>query len=151
MKTGRIAALLLLAGVAGPALAAQCNVEIEGNDAMQFNKKSIEVPQSCKKFTVTLKHTGKLPKASMGHNWVVTKTADMQGAVNDGIAAGLDKNYVKPADNRVIAFTKVIGGGESDSISFDAGKLKPDGDYTFFCSFPGHSTIMKGKLAVVKS
>ncbi|TCS39510.1 azurin [Paucimonas lemoignei] len=151
MKTGKIAVLLLFSGLAGPVLAAQCNVEIEGNDAMQFNKKSIDVPQSCKKFTVTLKHTGKLPKASMGHNWVATKTADMQGVVNDGTTAGLDKDYVKPGDNRVIAHTKVVGGGESDSVSFDASKLKPDGDYTFFCSFPGHSTVMKGKLTVVKS
>lgn len=150
MKTGRIATLLLLAGLAGPALAATCNTEIEGNDAMQFNKKSIDVPQSCKKFTVTLKHVGKLPKASMGHNWVLSKTADMQGVVNDGVAAGLDKNYIKPGDNRVIAHTKVVGGGESDSVTFDTGSLKPDGDYTFFCSFPGHSTVMKGKLSVVK-
>lgn len=151
MKTGKIATLLLLAGLTGPVLAAQCSTEIEGNDAMQFNKKSIDVPQSCKKFTVTLKHTGKLPKASMGHNWVLSKTADMQGVTTDGVAAGLDKNYIKPGDNRVIAHTKVVGGGESDSVTFDTASLKPDGDYTFFCSFPGHSSVMKGKLSVVKS
>lgn len=150
MKTGRIAALLLLAGLAGPAMAAQCEAEIEANDAIQFNKKSIEVPKDCKKFTLKLKHSGKLPKASMGHNWVVSKTADVQGVANDGIAAGLDKEYLKPGDARVLAHTKVIGGGESDSVTFDTGWLKPDGDYTYFCSFPGHSTAMRGKLTLGK-
>jgi azurin len=86
----------------------------------------------------------------MGHNWVVSKTADMQGVVNDGLAAGLDKNYLKPGDPRVLAHTKVVGGGESDAVTFDTGWLKPDGDYTYFCSFPGHSAAMKGKLILGK-
>lgn len=150
MKTMRIAAMLLTMGLAGPALAAQCEVEIDGNDAMQFNKSTIDVPKACKKFSVKLKHTGKLAKAAMGHNWVLSKTADMQGAATDGITAGLDKDYVKPGDARVIAHTKVVGGGESDTVTFDTGKLTAGGDYTYFCSFPGHSAVMKGKLTFAK-
>ncbi|NOJ99709.1 azurin, partial [Corallococcus coralloides] len=72
---------------------------------MQFNKSAISVPQSCKQFTVKLKHAGKLPKTAMGHNWVLAKTADMQGASADGMAAGAEKNYVKDGDKRVIAHT----------------------------------------------
>lgn len=150
MKKRKFAMLLLLAGLTGSALAAPCETEIEGTDAMKFDKTSIDVPQSCKKFTVKLKHTGKLPKAAMGHNWVLTKTADMQGAVNDGIAAGLDKDYLKTGDARVIAHTKLLGGGESDSVSFDTSKLQKGGDYSFFCSFPGHASVMKGKLTFAK-
>lgn len=150
MNIRQTLAILFAAALAGPVLAADCAVEVEANDAMQFNKKSTDVPQSCKQFTVKLKHTGKMPKAAMGHNWVLSKTADMQGAAADGIQAGLDKNYVKAGDARVIAFTKIIGGGETDSASFAPGKLKAGESYTFFCSFPGHSSIMKGTLQLAK-
>ena len=150
MKMEKTAALLLGALLAGPVLAAQCDVEIEGSDAMQFNKSSIAVPQSCKQFTVKLKHAGKLPRAAMGHNWVLSKTSDMPGVGADGVTAGLDKNYVKPGDSRVIAHTKVVGGGETDSVAFDTAKLKAGEAYTFFCSFPGHSAIMKGALTLAK-
>ena len=66
---------------------AACSVDIDGNDAMQFDLKSIEVPKTCTDFTVNLKHSGKLAKNIMGHNWVLTTTADFQGAANDGMAA----------------------------------------------------------------
>lgn len=94
-----LAAIALCAGVA-PVWAADCAVEIEGNDAMQFNKSTIAVPANCKQFTVKLKHVGKLPKAAMGHNWVLSKAADQQGVVTDGIAAGAAKEYVAAGDKR---------------------------------------------------
>lgn len=144
------AAVLVATLLAGPAFAATCDVEIEGNDAMQFNKQSIAVPASCKQFTVKLKHVGKLPKTAMGHNWVLTKAADAQAAATDGIGAGVDKAYVKPGDTRVIAHTKVIGGGETDSVGFDVAKLKAGESYAWFCSFPGHSSLMKGTLTLAK-
>ncbi len=50
----------------------------------------------------------------------------------------------------MIAATKVIGGGESASVSFDVAKLQAGDAYTFFCSFPGHSSIMKGELTLAK-
>lgn len=150
MKIWKTAALLILAGLSSSVLAADCSTEIEGNDAMQFNKASISVPQSCKQFTVKLKHSGKLPKTAMGHNWVLNKTADMQGIVTDGMTAGAAKNYVKDGDARVIAHTKVVGGGESDAVTFQTGKLKAGESYTYFCSFPGHSAVMRGSLLLTK-
>ena len=97
-----------------------------------------------------LKHVGKLPKAAMGHNWVLTTAADAKAVATDGIAAGLPKDYLKPADTRVIAATKIIGGGESTEVSLEVGKLKAGESYAYFCSFPGHSGIMKGTLALAK-
>ena len=135
---------------AGSAMAGPCDLQIESNDAMKFSKDSLSVPASCKKVTLKLVHTGKLPKASMGHNWVLAKSADMQGVANEGIPAGADKGYIKPGDTRVLAATKLIGGGESDTISFDASKLKVGEAYNFFCSFPGHIGLMKGNFAVTK-
>lgn len=153
MTSVRTRSLLLascLALASGAASAAQCDVEIEGNDAMQFNKPTIAVPAGCKQFTVKLKHVGKLPKAAMGHNWVLTKAADLQGVATDGIPAGVDKGYVKPGDARVIAMTRLIGGGENDSVTFDVAKLKAGDSYAYFCSFPGHSSVMKGTLTLAK-
>ncbi|MDQ0571615.1 azurin [Variovorax paradoxus] len=144
------AVLALASLAASSAFAADCSVEIEGNDAMQFNKPAIEVSKSCKEFTVRLKHTGKLPKQAMGHNWVLAKTSDVPAVAADGVSAGLPQNYVKAGDARVVAHTKVVGGGESDSVSFPVAKLGAADSYTFFCSFPGHSSIMKGTLKLVK-
>lgn len=145
IRTLAIASTLLFASSSG---FAACSVDIEGNDAMQFNLKTIEVAKSCKDFTVNLKHTGKLAKNVMGHNWVLTTSADMQATANDGMPAGLEKDYVKAGDPRVIAHTKVVGGGETTSVTFPVSKLTAGTEYTYFCSFPGHWGIMKGALTV---
>lgn len=142
-------AVLALAGLAMPAFAADCATEIEANDQMQFSKSAIEVPASCKQFKLTLKHTGKLPKNAMGHNWVLTTPADYGGVARDGMGASLETNFLKAYDARVVAHTKVVGGGESDSVSIDVAKLTAP-EYNFFCSFPGHAMMMKGSLKVVK-
>ncbi|WP_343882411.1 azurin [Rhodanobacter caeni] len=125
-----------------------CSTEFEGTDAMQYSISSIVVPASCTDFKITLKHTGKLPVAAMGHDVVITKTSDVEAVDADGRAAGQDNGYVKPDDPRVIAHTKLIGGGETTSVSFPVSKIKDGGPYTFFCSFPGHSALMKGSISV---
>ena len=145
-KTLITLALLAAGGVAAPAMAADCAITVEGNDQMQFNVKNIEVPKSCKNYTVTLKHVGKMPKSAMGHNIVLTTTADATAAAADGMKAGAAADYVKAGDTRVLAYSKVIGGGESTTMVIDTAKLKAGTDYTYFCSFPGHSFIMKGTL-----
>lgn len=144
-----LCATVVLTLASAPLLAAECSVDIAGNDQMQFDKREITVSKRCKQFTVNLVHPGTLPKQAMGHNWVLTTQADMQGAVNDGISAGLANDYVKQDDARIIAHTKLIGGGQADSVSFDVGKLAADQDYVYFCSFPGHFALMKGVLKLV--
>lgn len=139
-------ALLLLLG-APAAMAATCSVDIEGNDAMKFNVANIDVSRSCKDFTINLKHTGKLPKAAMGHNVVIAATSDIKGVDADGIKAGVAKGYIKPGDARVIAHSPLVGGGESTKVTFPVSKLGA-GPYSFFCSFPGHSTLMKGTITL---
>lgn len=147
MKKTWMTLSILVAGVmATPAMAADCAITIEGNDQMQFNIKNVEVPASCTRYSMTLKHTGKMPKSSMGHNIVLTTTADANAAAADGMKAGAAAEYVKPGDPRVIAFSKVIGGGESTTFDFDVSKLKAGTEYTYLCSFPGHSFIMRGVL-----
>ena len=68
-------------------MAANCSLVIEATDSMTFNQKSMTVSKACKEVSV-IKHVGKLPKAAMGHNWVLAKKADAQNVVNAGAAAG---------------------------------------------------------------
>ena len=140
-----LATTLMLA--APMAFAAACSVDLEGNDAMKFNLSNIDVSKSCTSFTINLKHTGKLAKNVMGHNVVVAKTADMKGIDTDGMKAGLATDYIKAGDTRVVAHSKVVGGGESTSLKIPVAKLGA-GPYSFFCSFPGHSALMKGTLTL---
>src|SRR3546814_3174077 len=102
-----------LPALAPSAFAATCSVDIEGNDAMKYDVANIDISKSCKTFTINLKHTGKLAKNIMGHNVVIAKTADMKAIDADGMKAGLASDYIKPGDARVVAHSKVIGGGES--------------------------------------
>lgn len=139
------------AGDKAAAVVTACATEIEGSDAMQYNVGSIAVPASCTEFKITLKHTGKMPVAAMGHNVVISKVADMQQITAAGMGAGLDNGYIKSDDPNVIAHTKMVGGGETTSVSFAVSKIKGDGPYEFFCSFPGHSGVMKGVIAVESS
>lgn len=129
-----------------PAVVADCATTIEGNDAMQYNADSITIPASCSQFTVNLKHVGTMAVEVMGHNLVVAKEADMAGINTDGIA--VKPEHLKDGDARVIAHTKMIGGGESASVTFDVAKIKDSGPYMFFCSFPGHAGLMKGSLQI---
>lgn len=144
----RIITLALLGLLSMPLLAAECATTVEANDAMQYNTKTITVPKTCKSFKVTLKHTGKLPVTAMGHNWVLSHSSDETGVIADGMKAGASNNYEKPGDARIIAHTKLIGGGESDTTAINVAKLKSGEQYAFFCTFPGHAALMKGILTL---
>ena len=136
------------AATGGEAAVTGCSVAIEGNDMMKYNVSSITVPSSCSEFTITLTHTGQLPVAAMGHNVVITAASDMGGVAADGIAAGVSAGYVKAGDDRVIAATDMIGGGETTSVTFNVDRISDGGPYEFFCSFPGHAALMKGTIRV---
>lgn len=133
--------------VGNQAWSQECALTIEANDQIQFNQKELRVSKSCKEVTLTLKHVGQLAANVMGHNWVLTATPDYQAVATAGQAAG-PPNYIPAGDARVLAATDVIGGGQSTSIKFDTSKLTAGGDYTYFCSFPGHFVLMNGKLVV---
>ena len=144
--TFRSLALCSLLALGGTAFGADkvCKLEISGTDAMQYDKKELSVAPDCTQVELTLHHAGKLPAQAMGHNWVLTKTADMAGVASDGATASVANDHIKPGDARVIAHTKIVGGGESTTITFPTSALKKGEAYSFFCSFPGHWAIMKG-------
>jgi azurin len=121
------------------------NVTIEGNDQMKYNKSVIRV-KAGQKVKLTLKHVGTMDISVMGHNWaLLTPDADM-AAIGQAAANAKDTDYI-PADmtDKIIAHTKMLGGGQSDTIEFDA---PAPGTYTFMCTFPGHYALMQGKFIV---
>ena len=125
-----------------------CELSIDSTDQMSFSAKELSVAADCTEVKLTMHHVGKMAKNVMGHNWVVTKTPDYQAVAQDGMKAGLDHDYLPADDARIIAHTKLLGGGESDSVTFSLEGLEAGGDYTFFCSFPGHWAIMHGKFVI---
>jgi len=125
-----------------------CSAAIEGNDALQFNVDSITVPASCTEFTITLRHTGQMPVAAMGHNVVIAKAADRQAIATAGQGAGVDADFVPAGDERVIAHSALVGGGGTTSVTFPVSAIQGDGPYEFFCSFPGHWAMMRGSIQV---
>ncbi len=123
----------------------EVNVALAGNDLMQFDKKEIKV-KAGQKVTLTLRHTGKLDLLVMGHNFVLLKQGT--SITEFGLAAstaGKDNDWIPDGGAAVIANTKMIGGGQSTSITFDAPAA---GTYDFVCSFPGHIGTMQGKFIV---
>ena len=69
---------------------AACEVQINAPDGLSFDLKELSVERSCGTVKLTFTHTGKLAKNIMGHNWVLSKAADLTGIATDGQKAGLD-------------------------------------------------------------
>jgi azurin len=138
------AGALLLAGTL--AHADPCKLTLESNDQMQFSTRELAVPSECAEVEVTLRHAGKLPARTMGHDWVLAKDSDMSAIVNAGLAAGAARGYLPEHDVRIIAATPIVGGGESATVKFATRYLQPGVRYAFFCTSPGHSTLMRGRF-----
>jgi azurin len=145
MKWLYLPAVLLLSTLAR---AEVCELNINATDLMRFEQQSLQVSPQCTEVQVTLHHTGKLPANAMGHDWVLTKTADVASVASAGMSAGLANNFQKPGDPRILAATKIIGGGESSTVRFSTAQLDPGASYSYFCSAPGHFSLMKGRLVL---
>jgi azurin len=142
--------LLALSGfVTGPVMAqpaAPREIAVTASDAMQYNVKEITAAPG-EKLRLTLSNIGKLPKTAMGHNWVLLTPMSSDAFNKLAIACANNKPDFLPKNRAtVLAHTKLLGGGETDTIEFTAPTAP--GKYPFFCSFPGHYGMMKGNLIV---
>ena len=100
-------------------------IVITGNDAMQFDVKNFVEVDVGSKVKLTLKNIGKVPKIAMGHNLVVLKKGISAIAFGQkALSAGANATNPLPDSVKgdVIAFTKLLGPDESDTISFTAPK-----------------------------
>ena len=129
------------------AIAEDAKIEITANDQMQYNIKAFEVTEG-QKVVLSFKHIGQLPAAAMGHNVVILKAGTVIPAFASKCAPAKDTQYI-PTDEEsaklIITHTKMLGGGESDLVTFTAPAA---GSYPFICSFPGHFAIMQGVMTV---
>jgi azurin len=134
--------------IALPAIAEEKKLELSGNDQMQFSTKALEVTAG-EKIVLTFKHTGKLPKAAMGHNFVLLKAdTKIPDFATKAMKATTTEYIPEDEDSKkaIIAHTKLLGGGESEVLTFTA--PAEAGAYPFVCTFPGHFALMSGVLTV---
>lgn len=117
-------------------------IELEGNDAMQYNKTELKVPVG-ETVVLTLKHTGKMAKEVMGHNFVLLKKGTDFNDFATKASEAKDTDYVPAGSDAVIAHTSLVGGGESTTVEFT---ITEAGSYDFLCTFPAHAALMKGVL-----
>ena len=121
------------------------NIGLTGNDMMQYSTNELKV-KSGVEVTLTMRHIGKMDLKVMGHNFVLLKPGiEIPAFSLEAANAGESKNWIPNDGKDVIAHTKMIGGGQSTSVTFTA---PAPGTYDFICSFPGHSGLMKGKFIV---
>lgn len=120
------------------------NLALAGNDLMKYDKEEFSV-KTGQEVTLTFRHTGKIGKKVMGHNFVLLKEGTSVPEFSAKAAAAGEANDWIANEDQIIAHTKMIGGGETTKITFTAPAA---GTYDFICSFPGHSGLMKGKFIV---
>ena len=119
------------------------SLELNSNDRMEFDKTILHAYEG-QEITLILNHTGKENVKIMGHNFVLLK--DDVNVDRFAIAASKarENDYI-PASDDIIVHTKMLGGGESDTLVFMAPAI---GFYDYLCTYPGHSMMMRGQLAV---
>ena len=121
-------------------------ITINADDKMKYDVTAFDAKPG-QKISVTLKNVGTTPKYSMGHNFVVLDRNVNVQTFLDAASTNAAHDYVPPDAKGVIAHTKLLGPGESDTVTFNAPFIP--GDYPFFCAFPGHySQGTKGVMTV---
>src|SRR5690606_6496188 len=121
-------------------------LELKATDDMKFDKSEFTV-NAGKEVTLTFTNAGLLPLETMGHNVVVLeKKADVK-AFATASAKAKETDYVSDLYiTDIVAHTKLLGPGESETIKFT---LKEPGEYTYICTFPGHWIQMKGIITAI--
>jgi len=122
-------------------------IEITASDAMKYSVTELATKPG-EKLHVVLKAVGSMPKIAMGHNFVLLKAGVSPMEVSNAAFNARETDFVPAAmQDKIIAFTKLAGGGETVDVTFTA-PAKP-GKYDYLCTFPGHFAAgMKGTLTV---
>lgn len=97
---------------------------------------------------IKLTNVSSLPPSAMSHNFALLELGTDARAFSNASAKAKDNEYIAPdMEDNVIVHTKMLGGDESESITFTT--PEETGSYDYVCSFPGHFAAgMKGKLVV---
>ncbi len=125
-------------------------VTIQADDKMRYDVTAFDASPG-QKVSVTIKNVGTTPKFSMGHNFVLLdrtiNTGNVQSTFLDKASTEASHDYVPTGAKEVLAHSKLLGPGESETVTFNAPYIP--GDYLYLCSFPGHySQGTKGFMTV---
>ena len=137
-----LASALILAGCGGSTAggASTLNVGTPG-DQLVFDPATLRANTSAQ-ITVTFKNNA----STLQHNWVLVKGGDDVAAsvATEGNAAGAAKGYIPDDTANIIAHTKLLDAGQSESVTFTT---PAPGSYAYVCTVPGHYQAgMKGTL-----
>ena len=126
---------------------AEKSVAIIANDSLRFDVTKITASPG-QALHVQLTNQGTLPKAVMGHNWILLDGGIEASAYAMAAASAAAEHYQpKALGTHVLASIPLLGPKENGDVTFNA-PSKP-GTYTFLCSFPGHFQAgMRGVLIV---
>ena len=115
---------------------------------MKFNLTRIDA-KAGETIKVVLRNVGSLPKAAMGHNFVLLKSGvNVDEFAAAAITAGPSKDYF-PTDkvDQTLGHTKLTGPGETAEVTITLPTAP--GEYAYLCTFPGHFAAgMRGVVAV---
>jgi azurin len=114
------------------------NISTDG-DNLAFNQKTLSVKSGS---VVELTFENNAKTALMPHNWVLAKPGSEAAVAAAAVQAGQAAGWFSETQD-VLAHTKLVNPGERVTVRFLA---PPAGRYPYFCSFPGHYTVMKGIL-----
>ena len=139
--------LLSLAGCSPAPEMPPKTVEISADDTMKYSVAAFDVRPG-QKVSITLTNKGTTLKTAGGHDLVVLQKNTNVNKFLEAASLEASHDYVSPTSKKdVLASTKLLGPGESDSIIFTAPYVPAD--YDFVCSFPGHAAQgMKGVMTV---
>ncbi len=115
-----------------------------GAKEFKYDKPALEAPVGSK---IKLKFTNNTDKKDeVGHNWVLVKPGQEASVIAHAKTAGDGKDWLDVKDPGIIAYTQLIEGNKSDTITFDS---PAPGSYTYLSTFPEQYVGgMKGTLTI---
>src|SRR5690625_3858756 len=107
------------------------HLTLKADDKMKFDQEKLYVGEN-QVVVLTLEHIGRMSVMTMGHDFVLLEQGTSPSRFARRAAKAEDQDYI-PNNDRVIAHTDLIGGGETTAVTF---KAPEKGEYDFLCSFP---------------
>jgi azurin len=115
-----------------------------GPQEFRYDKTALSVPTGTKVKLTFTNNTDS--KDEVGHNWVLVEPGQEAAVVASGQAAGDTADWLRTDDPAVLAHTRLIEGGQSNTIRFTA---PAKGTYSYLCTYPDHyAGGQKGTLTV---